>query len=132
MEWEELLLKLGFKPKILHSLPGRLRVEVAAIRRIPPEKTWLAHEIMNRIGLPSGISSLEPSFISGSLLFRYDPDCVSQEEVLGYVGEVARLFVRHREQILSAKPEHLPALIDRWKRELWTSNPAGTGSAEEG
>jgi len=83
--------------RIVHHVPGRIRIEVPSMRGICLRRL----EGLSAIPLPSGIESVRPNPLTGSILIRYDP---TQINIMAYLRDVAasRIF----EDCL-AKPEYL-------------------------
>jgi len=58
------------RARIVHRLPGRLRLKVPEKRR---DTAWFT-EIVGRLEQVSGVEQVEISPLSGSMLIRYDPN----------------------------------------------------------
>jgi len=113
IDLETLLLQWGLKVRVLHKLPGRLRVEISMLRKIPVEKRELIQKVIGRVALPSGIRSLDLSFISGSVLLNYDPHIMTEHGVLAIVQELANTVVYHRDALQGIGDNNLPAVIEK-------------------
>ncbi|MGO9121060.1 MAG: HMA2 domain-containing protein [Desulfomonilaceae bacterium] len=108
-----LLIQWGLKVRLLHKLPGRLRVEISMLRKIPVEKRELIEKVIGRVALPSGIKSLDLSFISGSVLLKYDAHIITEQGVLATIRELVNTVVYHREALRGIGNENLPAVIEK-------------------
>ena len=60
-----------------HSIPGRLRVKVAAIRRQPEKAGVLA----NWLTLQQKIHQAQANPITGSVILEYDPQAAQPEDL---------------------------------------------------
>lgn len=77
-------------PKVIHRVPGRLRVSVPAIRRIPSQFNGMANRLMDKVRLPDGVKTVDLNFISGNVLIHYH---VNQTEEVGVMGWLNDLYV---------------------------------------
>ena len=113
IDLQTLLLKWGLRIKVLHRLPGRLRLEIPALRKVPADKQEFAQELLEQMILPAGITSIEPSFISGSVLLKYDPVAMTERQVLGTIQEVLHAFADHRNELWSIDSGNGRAAIEK-------------------
>jgi hypothetical protein len=68
--------------KILHHVPGRIRIEVPSIK-------GLSIKVLNRLSgiiVPCGIEDIRPNPLTGSLLIKYDPDRIN---IIAYLKDMA-------------------------------------------
>jgi copper chaperone CopZ len=86
----------------VHSIPGRLRVKTALIKKNSGE----AEKVERLLQSISGVQSLEINLITGSVLMRYNPSEVSADMLLQLLAEAgyfeAPKAVTHDEIIYSA------------------------------
>ena len=68
--------------RIVHHVPGRIRIEVPSIKGLPLRKL----ERLSAIPVPSGIEGVRPNPLTGSLLIKYDPE---QINIVTYLQEMA-------------------------------------------
>ncbi|MEW6529528.1 MAG: HMA2 domain-containing protein [Thermodesulfobacteriota bacterium] len=122
MDLQTLLLKWGLKIKILHRLPGRLRLEIPALRKVPPGKQAFAQDLIGKMVLPTGITSVEPSFITGTILLRYDSGAVTEREVLANIQALLSALVDYREELWSISQDNGSAAIERLNGILSKAN----------
>ena len=92
-------LVLQLRPRVIHRLPGRMRVHVPALRRVTAHFRELADSLLVGFALPEGIHSAQASYTTGNLLILYDHGRISEEEVLDWllavkktVGQVLERF----------------------------------------
>jgi len=67
---------------ILHHVPGRIRIEVPAIRELPIRTL----ERLSNISFPQGIKNIRPNPLTGSLLIHYDPGLIN---IVTYLKDMA-------------------------------------------
>ncbi len=64
--------------RIVHAIPGRIRLKVAQLRHNPP----LARGIQERLGAVRGIQGVEATPLTGSVLVLFDPQAVTAPDSL--------------------------------------------------
>lgn len=78
-----------FKIHIVHSLPGRLRVQVPLLARVSEE---LFHEHKERLNelilLKKGIKELTVSYHTNKILFVYDAKMINEAEILNWLNHL--------------------------------------------
>ncbi|NCO38296.1 MAG: hypothetical protein COZ06_28635 [Armatimonadetes bacterium CG_4_10_14_3_um_filter_66_18] len=114
----DLVPSQGLKPRVVHSLPGRLRVQLPLLRHVPAKSEAVADWLPRLLRAPDGIASVEFSSVSGSLLYAYDGAVLTEQEVLAWVHAVARTIVRYQEHLAGLKPEDVPQIGDRLEPAL--------------
>jgi len=120
-----LYMRWGLSPKVIHSLPGRVRIELPALRKIPADKRDLVERVVAELWVPDGIKSLDLSLITGSVVIRYDATEVSEQQVLETIRSLIGIMVRNWEHLVRIQPEELPEVIARLREFLATSNHDG-------
>jgi hypothetical protein len=102
-----------FAPRVVHRLPGRLRLRVPLLTRVPDRSRPVAREIGQLFLLPGGIESVEIGFVTGTLLIRYDPARLDERQVLSWTQSLWRLICDHRDRLVSVPPERITAVVGR-------------------
>lgn len=75
--------------RIVHAIPGRVRLKVAKLRANPP----LARVIQERLGAVPGIQGVEAAPLTASVLVLFDPQAITAPESLQALsGTLTDLF----------------------------------------
>ena len=71
--------------RITHSLPGRIRIYIPVLKKLP--RKWWAYKKPSTelIRMKKGINSAEVQPITGSLLIEYDPEVINETGVLKWL-----------------------------------------------
>jgi hypothetical protein len=131
MDIQKLLLQWGLKIKVLHRLPGRLRLDISALRKVPSEKRQSAQDLIRNLVLPEGITSIEPSFITGSVLLKYDPEKLTEQQVIKNIQELVSALVKYRDELWSVNLEDGPAAAEKVNGVLDKANRKHTKLYED-
>ena len=80
-------------PTVMHRLPGRIRLEVRAIRWVPE----LQQRILREVTALEGVAEARVSLVTSNLLIHYDPQLLAERALISGVSEVfeqLRSYVR--------------------------------------
>lgn len=83
--------------KVVHSIPGRLRLFVPNLSKVPEELKKYDDEVKKLILSKKGIKSVEYSYITNKILLYYDPNLISEKEILEWMNKVWKTVVNHSE-----------------------------------
>ncbi len=118
MNWQSLLFQYWAHPRVIHRLPGRLRVHVPAMTKIPKEKRHLAESFKRFFLLAPGIQSVEISFTTNNLLFLYDQEQISEKEVLDWIRQLGKIVYQIWNRLSNVSEEELPQVTERIEKIL--------------
>jgi hypothetical protein len=85
------LKMLHLKPRVVHRLPGRLRVHIPALRHVSIEFQKIVDILLTKFSFPEGIIKVTINYISGNLLILYDKDSVYEKAVLDWLSDLATI-----------------------------------------
>ena len=83
--------------KVVHSIPGRLRIFVPNLSKVPEELKKYDNEVKKLILSKKGIKSVEYSYITNKILLYYDPNLISEKEILEWMNKVWKTVINHPE-----------------------------------
>lgn len=110
MDLKGALIQVLFRPKVVHGLPGRLRVHIPFVSRIDPTRRDLSGLVSRLLTVPEGIESAEVAPATGNVLVLYDVGKLSQDEVFGFIKGLAELFLKNRDRLADLPPERIADL----------------------
>ncbi|MGD1036030.1 MAG: HMA2 domain-containing protein [Roseiarcus sp.] len=100
-------------PRIVHRLPGRLRLRVPALKQIGHAQREWAFVWRDLLGGTAEIESVEVNLTTGSVLIRYHPDQLTETELLAFLRAVNRLALQHWDRLAATPPAELPEVLQR-------------------
>ena len=83
--------------QVVHSIPGRLRLFVPNLSKVPEELKKYDNEVKKLILSKKGIKSVEYSYITNKILLYYDPNLISEKEILEWMNKVWKTVINHPE-----------------------------------
>jgi len=107
------LRSLLLRPRIVHRLPGRLRLYLPALKQIDHVQREWAFVWRDLLGGTAEIESVEVNLTTGSVLIRYHPDQLTETELLAFLRAVNRLALQHWDRLAATPPAELPEVLQR-------------------
>ena len=89
MEHKWLLLQM--RPRVIHRIPGRLRIHVPALKKVLPEYNDIVDSIFVKSHLPEGIEQTKVNFITGNILVNYDLNETNEKHTLNWVFDLKKI-----------------------------------------
>ena len=108
-QWKSWILR----PRVVHRLPGRLRLSVPAIKQVDDTQREWALVWRDLLTGVAEIESVDLNLTTGSVLIRYHPDEISEAELLDFLRAVNRLALRHWDQLAALPPVKAPEALRR-------------------
>lgn len=114
----KVFVNLAVNPRIIHSLPGRLRLHIPALPKIP-EKWRVSEEAISELikSIPD-IKSVSLSYVTGNILIQYEQEILSEKEIIQGIQKLAAELVKKRGKLNQISPEGMPIYIKRLKKVL--------------
>ena len=78
--------------RIVHSLPGRVRVAIGGVRQYPELAAKFAGIFRDCVLKRPGVTDAELCLVTGNLLVRYDPDKTCEAEITAWLDASWRSF----------------------------------------
>lgn len=117
---------LAGKPKVIHRLPGRVRIHIGILRRLPQRYHPLAAGLAPLLSLPEGILDADVQLATGNVLIRYDPGRISERQVVGFVRRLFDVFLRHESRLRALPEDRLPEAFAIIRKALENALRGGT------
>ncbi len=108
--------------KVVHSIPGRLRLSVPGLSNIPEEMRKHEHYTTDLILSKEGIQSIEYSYLTNKVLIHYDEKLIQDKEIVSWLNAVWKIIVDHSDlyerMTLGEIERNLDKFYDLLKKEL--------------
>jgi hypothetical protein len=104
---------IAINPRVVHSLPGRMRLHIPALRRVP--ETWRVKKSILSEALEStpAIFDVSWSYLTGNVLIRYDREAVTESDIIEGIRKLGKFLIAKRGQLEGAS-------VDDLSREICT------------
>jgi len=111
------------KPRVIHSIPGRLRLHIPILKKFGERYRNWALMICELISEPDGIEEVSPSIVTGSVLLHYDHNILTEKEILNFITSLGRIFISQRDElspVVEQEPELILKHLKEWLRSALT------------
>jgi hypothetical protein len=102
---KDIWLQHELKPRIIHRLPGRLRLRIPVIKYLKGTNGDVTGSIEQILSIPKGIEGISADSRSGSVLIRYQTEHLSESEIIGYIKSINTLIKTYWSQLNGLEPE---------------------------
>lgn len=100
----DILFNMHVRVKVVHSIPGRLRLHVPFAKKIPAE--WQIDDAyFDVFKCIHGITAFEFNYISSNALIIYDPKITDEKHIIDNMMAVTKLANKHRSKLSSFTAE---------------------------
>lgn len=117
---KDIALWNALRPRVAHSLPGRLRLRIPALKRIPQDDKQAEALLARLFGVADGVKNVEMEQRTGSVVVEYDENTTTAEDINAYLGGVMSLLRKHWDRFSNVQDEHVDELADRLEAWLRT------------
>ena len=98
--------------KVVHSIPGRLRLFVPNLSKIPEELKKYDYRVTELILSKKGIKSIEYSYVTNKILLYYDVKLISEKQILDWLNKVWKTMINHSELYENKSLEEIEDNLD--------------------
>ena len=82
---------LHLKPRVVHRLPGRVRIHIPALRQISADFQKIVNVLLTKFSFPVGISEVTVNFITGNILIHYDENIIRENSVMDWLNDLSAI-----------------------------------------
>jgi hypothetical protein len=113
MGLRDIIIRYALTPRVVDRSPGALRVHIPALRQVTPQWRPLTDQVIRLLRIPSGIEAVEPQDKTGNLLFSYDTNVTTEQQVVAYLQGLLSLVQRYADRFTKVPADRMPSVIDR-------------------
>ena len=81
------------KVKVVHSIPGRIRLLIPSLDKFPEQMKKHEHYITAIIKLKDGIKSVEYSYLTSKILIEYDKMKLKEQDIVDWLNKIWKIIV---------------------------------------
>ncbi|WBW95035.1 HMA2 domain-containing protein [Oceanirhabdus sp. W0125-5] len=107
------VLDFAIKIKVIHSIPGRLRINAPAIKQIPKEWQIQDENITSVFLVIKGVKEVSFSYLTGNVVIKYDPQITNEKKILKAVRRIIQIVISYRKEIENITIDELKDEIAR-------------------
>ena len=112
------IIKHFIKFKVVHSIPGRLRLTVNNASKIPQEAKEYDKYVVQGLKMLDGIKDVEFNYITGSVVITYDTKKTYEEKIVKWINKVIDIVLGDFKLIEENGQDNLEFVIDTLEQKL--------------
>lgn len=117
-DFKTYILKHFSKVKVMHRIPGRLRLKVPAVVTVGEEFRDYDKLVINSVKILPGVNEISFNYVIGTVLLTYDTKKTYEEKVLAWINKVVEVVVASMDFIEKYAPTNLQYVIDTLEQKL--------------
>jgi hypothetical protein len=117
---KDIALWNALRPRVAHRLPGRLRLRIPALKRLPEDDGRPERMLQRLMQIADGVTDVRLDRHTGSVLVQYDDKLTGDDDIVAYLSGVMALVRKHFDQFSHVPPDRRDALADRLEAWLRT------------
>ena len=87
-------LYLYIAPRVVHNLPGRLRVHYSAMERLSSRWHRFSAPVAELVNIKQGIQDTNIQPTTGKVLITYDADALGDKDILKWLESIIKIKIR--------------------------------------
>jgi len=109
--WHEFLMRGLSRVRVVHRLPGRLRLHIPLLGHVPEAWRDTLTIIEQILRIPQGISEVRMEPRTGNVLIIYDTNLLREKEILETLQSVLAWARKYHENLLHLTPQDAQVML---------------------
>ena len=106
------------KPRVVHNLPGRLRVHYSALQRLSSRWHRFSAPVAELVEIKKGIENTNIQPETGNVLITYDADTLGEKDILNWLDSIVKISLKNIVSYASLSEDNFESLLNRVKAQL--------------
>ena len=112
------IIKNFAKFKVVHSIPGRIRLKINNALKIPKEAAMYDKYVIEGIKILDGIDNIEFNYITGSVIITYNPDKLNEKIVINWINHVLNIVLENINFIQEFGEDNIDYVVNTLQNKL--------------
>lgn len=118
IDFKSYIIKHFAKFKVVHSIPGRIRLKVSNASKIPKEAREYDKYVTQGVEILDGIENIEFNYVTGSVLINYDTSKVYEEKIIKWINKVLEIVLANMKLIQEYGETNVDYVINTLENKL--------------
>ncbi len=84
------------KVKIIHSIPGRIRLFIPLLNKVPEELKKYENYVSSILKLKTGINKIDYSYTTSKILIEYDKNKLNEKDIVNWMNKIWLIILDNR------------------------------------
>lgn len=112
------IIKNFTKFKVVHSIPGRIRLKINNASKIPKEAAMYDKYVIEGIKILDGIDNIEFNYMTGSVLITYNLNKLSEKIVIKWINHVLNIVLENINFIQEFGEDNIDYVVSTLEKKL--------------
>lgn len=112
------IIKHFTKIKVVHSIPGRMRLKLSNMSRLPEECKVYDDYLKLAITMLEGIEEVNFNYIIGTILIKYDINKIYEAKIFRWLDKIMEIGINNIELIQNYGENNLDYVIKTLEQQL--------------
>ncbi|MDO4690487.1 MAG: cation transporter [Fusobacterium sp.] len=81
------------KVKIIHSIPGRVRLFIPSLDKVPEEMKKYEDYVSSILKMKQGINKISYSYLTSKILIEYDKKKLTEKDIVDWLNKIWKILV---------------------------------------
>lgn len=108
---EDIIFNFHVRIKVVHSIPGRMRIHIPIAKKIP-EALHLSDRHFEAFKMVKGINDVRFSYMTCNAIVEYDLTKTTEEKILSNFKSIAKFAQQHKESLEQFTPNQKEEAFD--------------------
>lgn len=105
-------------PRVVHNLPGRLRVHYSALQRLSSRWHRFSAPVAELVEIKQGIENTNIQVETGNVLITYDANTLGEKDILDWLESIIKISLKNIRSFSSMSEDNFESLLNRVKTQL--------------
>lgn len=102
------------KIKVVHSIPGRLRLQIPGLDKVPKELQKYDNYTTNIIKMEKGIDEITYSYLTGKVLITYNEKLTNEKKIIDWLNFVWKKIIDNQSVYKDLSQEEIEKNMDKF------------------
>lgn len=112
------IIKHFTKIKVVHSIPGRIRLKLSNMTKLPKECKFYDNYLKGAITMIEGIEEVNFNYIIGTIIIKYNINKVYEIKILKWLDKIVEIGIDNFEFIQTYGEKNLDYVIKTLEQDL--------------
>lgn len=117
-DFKTYIIKQFAKVKVVHSIPGRLRLKVCKSVDIPEQFRGYDKFVVVGVKLLNGIKDINFNYLLGTIVLTYDVEQTYEEKILKWIDKIIEVVIKNLNLIEQYGESNLDYVIKTIETQL--------------
>ncbi|EDS77539.1 conserved hypothetical protein [Clostridium botulinum C str. Eklund] len=106
------------KIKVIHSIPGRMRLKLPNMSNVPEEFRHYDDFVVRAIKILDGVNEVSFNYVIGTALVTYDIHKIYEKKILNWIEDIVEISIKNLKFIEKYGESNLDYVVETLEQQL--------------